>query len=269
MAGWKEVFQVIGLASPFMYAGATYAAFRFLDKKASPGAKKAISNWIAGPSYDRSGVSAAIVEIFDRIYTRPLWGWRAIVRSFAFSVIVTAIIWYELKTAEAPDFEVFDPFVLRNVATTLIADYISIYIIRMLLRMGSKFPLIALLVALVAGCAIIFVTQLISVTAWNFAMSAENIGLGTPIFLFWDLVQMVTTGTFTFWLFFAPAFAVHLWLPLFALVVMLAQFVNGIRWTTRWVQWFIARGRSHPFEALGYISTILVFVGTAVPKLLA
>jgi len=58
-----------GLAVPFIYAAATYGIFRFLDKKASGQAKKAISTWIGSANIDKQQSAAVALEIFDRIYT--------------------------------------------------------------------------------------------------------------------------------------------------------------------------------------------------------
>ena len=57
----------------------------------------------------------------------------------------------------------------------------------------------------------------------------------------------------------APAFIIHLWLPLFALSSLL---VKLILWTFRaveWAQWFLKQGDAHPLKAIGIVATIIVF----------
>jgi hypothetical protein len=91
-----EVLKQLGFATPFIYVAGTYGFFHYLDKKASAQAKKAISGWFKPLEYDRATVAAAILELFDRLYTRPLLGWRAVLRSAVFTTIVATIVMYEI-----------------------------------------------------------------------------------------------------------------------------------------------------------------------------
>jgi hypothetical protein len=75
-----EVLKLLGFTTPFIYAAATYGFFRWLDKKASGPAKKAISGWLVPRQYDRTGIASAILELFDRVYTQPLFGGKRKVR---------------------------------------------------------------------------------------------------------------------------------------------------------------------------------------------
>jgi hypothetical protein len=60
-----------------------------------------------------------------------------------------------------------------------------------------------------------------------------------------------------------PALAMHLWLPLLALGVMLGQAVSYFGAAANWTQWFIKQGRNHPFDAVGYVAAVILFVGAA------
>jgi hypothetical protein len=82
-----EVIKQLGIVTPFIYAAGTYGFFHYLDKQASAKAKKAISGSLKPLEYDRAAVAVALIEIFDRLYTRPLLGWRAALRSALFTSI--------------------------------------------------------------------------------------------------------------------------------------------------------------------------------------
>ncbi len=93
MPGWlAEVLKALGFTTPFIYAAATYGLFHLADKKASGQAKRAISGWLEPKEYDKAAVSAAIIEMFDRVYTRPLLSWRALFRSALITFAVTLIV---------------------------------------------------------------------------------------------------------------------------------------------------------------------------------
>jgi hypothetical protein len=87
MPGLAEILKALGFTTPFIYAAATYGFFHWLDKKASGPAKRAISGWLEPREYDRAAVAAAIVELFDRVYTRPLLRWFAFVRSALITIV--------------------------------------------------------------------------------------------------------------------------------------------------------------------------------------
>jgi hypothetical protein len=57
-----------------------------------------------------------------------------------------------------------------------------------------------------------------------------------------------------------PAVAVHLWLVLLAIGVLLAQAFGHFLRAAAWVQWFIKRGENHPLEAIGYVAAVVVLV---------
>src|SRR5687768_8246694 len=95
MATRQQAGEILGLGIPFMYAASVYGFFFYLDRKASPQAKKTISSWINSAYIAKEQSSVVAVEIFDRIYTKPLWGWRAVARSFLFTTIVSVLcIWH-------------------------------------------------------------------------------------------------------------------------------------------------------------------------------
>jgi hypothetical protein len=56
--------------------------------------------------------------------------------------------------------------------------------------------------------------------------------------------------------------SVHLWLPIMALSLLASKVLVYVTQATRWTQWCIKQGRNHPFEALGYLAALMVFLGT-------
>jgi hypothetical protein len=43
----QQILEWLGFSTPFVYAAGTYDFFHYLDKQASPKAKKAISGWLS------------------------------------------------------------------------------------------------------------------------------------------------------------------------------------------------------------------------------
>jgi hypothetical protein len=60
------------------------------------------------------------------------------------------------------------------------------------------------------------------------------------------------------------ALVVHVWLPLFAIAVFLAQVINYTRVLTSHVKWFIKFGQRVPFKAIGFLAAIIAFVVSSI-----
>jgi hypothetical protein len=56
-----------------------------------------------------------------------------------------------------------------------------------------------------------------------------------------------------------PAFVIHLWLPLFALSLVVVKLLYLIFRAVEWAQWFLKQGDAHPLKAIGIVATIIVF----------
>jgi hypothetical protein len=74
-----KLLDHLGYAAPLLYAAAAYGLFRWLDENLSTAAKAALASTMKLRSYGKEQVASALVEVFDRIYTRPLLSWRAFV----------------------------------------------------------------------------------------------------------------------------------------------------------------------------------------------
>jgi len=252
---FEEALDKLGLATPFIYGAGTYGFFHYLDNQASGQAKKAIAGWFKPLEYDRAAVAAAVVEIFDRLYTHPLLGWRAILRSALFTIVITAIFAYEILSIQTVDHPPLQ-FVAGLLLTNIISDYISLFFVRKLLVVGGKWPIVALVGGPVAGMCVV-----------TLFFVAREVGL----LAFWATPDVLpdVADTFIVWslVFFVPTLAVHLWLPLFGFGILC---VTGLHYLLRAIggtQWFLERGDDHPLDAVGYVLGTMVFVGTAILQL--
>jgi hypothetical protein len=269
MQKFSEALKLLGFSTPFVYAVATYGVFHYLDRKASGKAKQTISAWFKPLAYGTAGVSLALVELFDRLYTTPLFGWRAMLRSFCLSIVMLIVFIYEFYTGPIDSyfFLRFPLFLIANAAS----DYLSLFIIRRWLAKGGQRPLFAILIGALIGVIIVIVT----ITFLAVIPSVLLIVSNAPLDLIAVYITRIPVGLIYLWKDFfvwAPdmgtkpyilsAFAVHLWLPLLGIALLCLRIVNWILWSVGKMQWFLKQGHLHPLDAIGYVAAVLVFVGT-------
>lgn len=248
-----------------MYAAVAYTLFWLLDKNSSLQAREALTNWLRGPNYNKENVASLILYAFDKIYTPRLLSLKAFAISAALSTAATAIVSFHLYpivwyvTAYVPEMrsETFS-----QLAANIVADYLSLFFIRRWLVLAGQRPLMALITAPIIGVVIVIVVYLVrdvggfSIQTWTFHLSyfiddfnewsrfLSNHGVRRALLL--------------------PAFVVHLWLPLFALGVVLAKIVNSLRAAGRFSQWLFLQGEAHPFRSVGAIAAVLTFTIVAI-----
>jgi hypothetical protein len=214
-----------------------------LDKQASGQAKKAISEWIQPKEYDKAAVGDAILELFDRIYTRPLLGWRAAMRSIILTLIISAVFLYE-----SSEWLVFLPLgmLAGMVSINAISDYISLFIVRRLLVVGRSKPFRAALLGPALGMVIVAILIVLYPTAIVIYITKGYLSFIEIGFII--LPPLMFVG----YIFLAiGALVVHLWLPLLALCIGTLKVINYLRIAIGWTQWFIKQGRQHPLDAVG------------------
>src|SRR5262249_51782332 len=97
MPTWlTDILKDLGFSStPLIYAAAVYGLFLYREKNASAPAKRTIASWFKPLKNDKRAVANAVVELFDRLYTSPLLGWRAFLRSMLISVVLACAFLYE------------------------------------------------------------------------------------------------------------------------------------------------------------------------------
>jgi hypothetical protein len=143
------------------------------------------------------------------------------------------------------------------IVTTLgnmIGDYVALFIIRPLLIMGNRRPMVALLLGPIAGISVVFL-------AFGFFV-AISVGLIKAFVEFRETPVSLVTASLVWQALLPAGFVVHLWLPLFALCVVLLRGLNYFRLAVGGTQWFLKGGREHPLEAIGYVGAVLAFVVT-------
>jgi hypothetical protein len=246
---------------PVVYAAAVWALFLFLDQQASPQAKKAISTWVRNRKVDKKEVGKVAVELFDALYTAPLWRWKAMLRVALLSIILSLLMAYHLypytflamrRSAEIRN------VVLAQIGINIVSDYISLFLIRRWL-IAEPPALLALLAAPFIGALVVVAVYLIC-------------DVGIFSLQTWTFDSRYFVDDLNFWLgriggrtmratLMLPAMAVHLWLPLFAVALMSVRALSLAVATTRKAEWFF--GSEHPLRAIGFVAAALVFIITA------
>lgn len=239
---------------------AVYTLFWLLDKNAAPHARKAMSDWFAGPKYNKENVASLILYAFDRVYTPRLFSLKAFFISAALSTAATCLISYQLYplvwtvTWHLPDLR---NDTLTQLGSNIVADYVSLFFIRRWLVLAGRRPLMALTTAPIIGVLIVVVVYLIhdvggfSLRTWTFRLSYF-----VDDFYNWSRF-FANAGVRRALL--IPAIVVHLWLPLFAIGVVVAQALNSVKTAGGFAQWFFVRGNARPFRSVGAIAAVFTF----------
>ena len=249
-------------------------------------AKRALSGWFRPLAYDKAAVAAALVEIFDRLYFRPLLSTRAFIRSGVVSVVVTTALFLAVLAASsdrdviAASFRDHTVTVLSAWGVSLLAnvgsDYVSLFVVRRWLLLAGQKPIRALLVGPLLGASVILLVFYLKAVLFSVIMVL--VFQGVPLLeysvswpgLFGGAIRMLLdeVAGFSGNPFFWAAVAVHLWLPLFALGVLSMQALNWFFRATDWMQWVLEGGREHPLRAVGYVAAFTVFVVAAPAQLM-
>ena len=273
-----KALELLGLSTPFIYAAATYAFFRWLDKKASGPATKALTAWLRSVKYDKQQAGSVLLEAFDRLYGYPPFSLRTLARVTIIAIVLQAVLLAEFVPAVYPlmtnllTFKIMIPVFI----TGIVVDFFSVVVVRKLLVSLRERPILSLFLGLITGLAVIWlVAGLQSVVFPIFAQiqyqlpsnptcPQDKIEACVREFDRLILKQVEERGIPTLisslWTTYVQAVLIHAWLPLFALSVVGAKALNYFAGATKWMQWFIKRGKDHPFEAVGYVAALVVFV---------
>jgi len=263
------------------------AYFSWLDQNASDEAKSALARTMVLKDVEKKQVASALVEVFDRIYTYPLLRWTPLFRSLLFTFVMTTIFVFEMRDSDL--FEggsdlarVFVAIFLTNATS----DYLSLFLVRpWLVRCGTK-PIFALLsgtflagfvvylgMAIRAGISI-YLLPLTAIDIQEIQQHAEVFGF-TP-----DVIEAIQKngypadqvlagaayllGLVIFTAMAAlPAMAVFVWLPLFAVGILVVRLLSPLSWVVTKAQWALNEGNKHPLKAVGCVAAVAVFVVAA------
>jgi hypothetical protein len=250
------ILKLLGFWPPLVYGFAVFSLFWLLDRNAAPRARKAISGWFAGPAYDKQGVAAAVLYVFDKFYTSPLLGWRALFRSAAISTAVTVVVSLQVSSAIFW-FTIYGPLDIRmgivsQLITNICADYLALFFIRRWLILGGRRPLPALITAPLIGVLLVAVCYLVR-DVGGFALQTLTFEWHYFVDDFYQWSHFIANKSLR-WSLLVPAFLVHVWLPLFALGVIIVKALNSVRMAGRFSQWFFVGGDAHPLRSIGYIA---------------
>jgi hypothetical protein len=254
MDAFDDILKHLGLATPVMYAAGVFWLFNWLDSKISKEAKSAIQATIKLKDVKAGEVALAFIELFDRLYSRPLLSFRAFWRSSLFTALVTAAFFLEGVFLEGPwiPHDMYHAWlavaILQMFVFNAVSDYASLFAVREMLTRSGAHPIIGILNATAAGCLIVLLTCALRI-------EFRHYGAGWPI-------SITQTDLLASRYFVLAALLVLAWLPLFVLSIISARMIGYLFWFARRTEWIFEDGTKHPLTIVGYISGALVFAIT-------
>jgi hypothetical protein len=274
MAGLDEIAKLLGLGTPFLYAGAVYGLFYWLNENLSDDAKHALSRLLQVEDYDQGKVSAAIVEIFDRVYTKPLLSWHALFRSMLLTLAVTVIYLYEVGSLGSLlgilkvmfgtqiDFlgivHIVTTIFIVSMLLNLLSDYASLFIIRPILQFSGKHPAATLFAGVGAACIVVLVFIGARFVILEILLGADTLdSLG-------DKLNQVYFRDGKEAFLGIPAIIVFSWILLLGLAIALLRMVKPLSHATSTLRWLLKDGKDHPLVAVGYVAGAIVFFVSAI-----
>jgi len=273
----EKLFELLGLGTPFLYAGATFALFQWLDANASEDAKVALSRLLYVERYDNNMISAALVELFDRVYTHNLLTWRAFIRSAMITVAVSVLYLYEIDfyhrfKNEAPrialdsSLGLFAGIVLwfgLMLLVNILSDFFSLFIVRRWLVVAGHRPIAALVISSMIAF-FVFAFSFVFRLAFEFIILVviPYFTFGVPYQSGLTIVDMAYGLLLSPGSLLLPALAVFSWLPLFGVSLAAVRALSALAPIVRQVQWLLKGGHEHPLSAVGYAAAVIVFLGT-------
>lgn len=280
--------KYFGLGLVFTLAGLTFGFFVWIDKKASVAAKEAIATWFSPGAIDQKAMASALLEMFDLIYGKPLFSLRAFLRSAAISIGLTFLFlilrlrygFYGIGGLDnSADYviEIWAPFI-----SNVLSDYISLFVVRRWLEDNRRSPLVVVVTGTLIGSAIILIFFAFRLEIGGLALEFNNIifdwssiGLDSLVTAIQNANDGVmdqlglSSGSFetagTIWGTFVDelvpaALAVHVWLPLFGLGLIILRGGASFAKPVAFMRWFLDQGDNHPYEAVGYVVAAAVFL---------
>jgi hypothetical protein len=260
-----ELLKLRGFGTPFIYAGATYGLFHWLDANASDEAKEAISRLLGLKDYDSKKVSAAFVEVFDRLYSSPLWSKRAFFRSSVITLVMSGV--YMCESAWFRDIlqfsgSLFWPILTATIVSlivNIVSDYASLFLIRAWLTRAVGRPVATLLIAALIGTLLIAITFALRFVLAGLVQMQVGPITRTVLATSEDFSPHILWEAYLPALLFFPSIVVFVWLPLFAAGIALLRMANPLLVAVRNLQWFLKDGKEHPLEAIGLVASVIVF----------
>jgi hypothetical protein len=265
----EKLLDHLGYATPVIYAAAAYRLFACLDENASDQAKAALAGTMRLKDYGSKRLASALVELFDRIYTNPLLRWRALSRSVAFTLIVSAIFVLEYVDREDLSQSRGRVTVAFALVANVVTDYASLFVIRPFLVWFGDKPVLALVLGTLVGLAVVALGTVlrfyfVSLAYSGLLTSLLNALLSTDqawrdVLKDPSLALLIDAYWSGYWRYSLPAFLVLSWLPLLGLGIVGIRALSPLSSAVNKAQWALADGNKHPLKAVGCVAAIVVF----------
>jgi len=277
-----KAYEALGLGTPFMLAAATYGLFYWLDRNASAQATRAISGWFKGQGYAKIDIAPTIISLFDKIYKPPLLSLGGFRRSVSVSLItwIGYVIASYLMRHNRVTFDNINLYVSDWITAIILLalffitiDYVSLFIVRRCLSLGTNHLVFPLIWGFVAGSCVIvlcfavtmiFMTILVVIYHGYYSRLFESIPLMLTLML-----HQILNNPRIYLNTLVPALLIHLWLLLFAAGALGIRLFYPIFRVIVWAQWFLKQGDRHPMRAIGMVAAALMFTVGAIWKTVA
>jgi hypothetical protein len=154
-----KLLEHLGYATPALYAAAAYGLFHWLDENTSDQANVAITSAMQSKGLNADRIVSALLEIFDQIYTHPLWSKRAFRRSVLFTVAASLVTlptvnrladMLQPRSTDSTDVPLtaFENSVLSigfislSLSVNILTDYVSLFYVRRRIRTAGDGPVV-------------------------------------------------------------------------------------------------------------------------------
>lgn len=259
----EKLFELLGYATPALYAGIAFSFFTWLDRELSNDAKAAFASLLHDSEHNAK-MAHAILEAFDTVYTIPLFGWRAAMRSVLFTLAVSIVYSYERKLITGlDDFYDYWDLILTAFWVNVVTDYLSLFLVRAVLKRGGNLPILSAICGTLLAVSFVTLGHCLRVIVYEIAYlhDVSDFGMAT-------IEQEFLGDLKAFFPYAIPALIVFAWIPLLAFGLGLLRLSGGMMPALKITQWLIKDGESHPLKAIGYISGTSVFVLTVFVQML-
>jgi hypothetical protein len=139
-----------------------------------------------------------------------------------------------------------------SLVMNIISDYFALFLIRWVLLISSRRPVVSLLVGTGMAC---FLVSIFIEARFRFL----ELMWGTPVNRR-DMFGVLTEPDSGQIFIAVPAFIVFAWLPLFAFGLLLLRLSKPLAQTIEKAKWFLKDGKDHPLEAIGFVAGVIVFI---------
>ena len=253
-----------------LFATAAYGLFYWEYENTSDEAKAAVTSTMQSKGIEGDRIISALLEIFDRIYTYPLWSKRAFGRSMLLTIVavvatlpIMSRLIDMLPSGLMPELSKYEmaalslSFLTLSLSVNILTDYVSLFFIRRWLRTAGKRPILALTLGALTAILIVTIGNLLrNVIDATFLISYFAVAKELT---FQGLAFEPLATFFSYTLIFSiPALVVFVWLPLLAIGIIAGRVSGPFFWAVGKTQWFLKDDQNHPLKAVGLVAVVVV-----------